>query len=51
VRVRVCVCVCVCVEHLADLHHAQHGGQNGLHSYDGRVIHTLSHVFDPQECV
>jgi hypothetical protein len=51
-----CTYVCVrvsstCVDNLADLQHAQHGAQSGLHSRNGRVARTLSYLFDPQECV
>jgi hypothetical protein len=38
----VCVCVCVCVRSTATNFCSR--------SSDGRVTHTLSHVFDPREC-
>ena len=42
------LCVGLCIEDLAILQHAAH---SGLNSHDGRVVHTLPHVFDPQKCV
>jgi len=50
---RLCVIRPVCVSMAFSIYstHSMHGVQKRLHSCDGRVAHTLPHVFDPQESV